>query len=156
MLRQLQQRMQTRLVAEPREYLDLLSTDSHEAETLIHHMLISVTSFFREPQSYHALARHIPGLFKDKGAGDVVRAWVPGCASGEEAYSVAMLLLEHARTMPNAPGIQIFGSDLDTAAIEVARAGLYPEGIAGAVGDERLQRFFNIEGAGYRVRRELR
>src|SRR5262249_53422163 len=87
---------------------------------------------------------------------DTVRIWVPGCATGEEVYTVAMLLLEEAARHPIRPGIQVFGSDLDARALAIAREGLYPGAIEADVSDERLRRFFVQEGDHYRVRGELR
>ncbi|RYF51957.1 MAG: PAS domain S-box protein, partial [Comamonadaceae bacterium] len=94
--------------------------------------------------------------FEGKSSGDTVRVWVAGCATGEEAYSIAMLLTEHARTIEMPPALQVFASDLDDNAIRTAREGVYPAAIAGDVSDERLHRFFVQDPRGYRVRRELR
>jgi len=137
-------------------YLLWLDYDPAEPDALIRELLVSVTSFFRDPEAFQALSHHIPALFADKGPQDFVRVWVPACASGEEAYSIAMLLLEHACTLDSPPGIQVFGSDLDQAAIDKARAGLYRSKLLAPVGAERLARFFQREDGGYRVRRELR
>ncbi|MBV7538232.1 PAS domain-containing protein [Duganella sp. sic0402] len=155
-LRHLRRRMDLAGMDQLTDYLARLASDPAEPEALIRELLVSVTSFFRDPDAFGALARQLPQLFKDKDASDFVRVWVPACASGEEAYSIAMLLLEHAHTLPNPPGIQVFGSDLDKTAIERARAGLYRAATAEAVGPMRLARFFHQEQDGYRVCRELR
>ena len=88
-------------------YLAFLRTHPGEAGALLQDLLISVTNFFRDREAFDALAQHIPEIFRDKGPNDCVRAWVPACASGEEAYSIAMLLAEHARTLDAPPGIQV-------------------------------------------------
>lgn len=155
-LRHLQRRMEFVHYVDGDEYLQLLEADAAEPEALVGELLVSVTEFFRDADAFAALALHIPELFQGKGAADFVRVWVPACATGEEAYSIAILLLEHAQSLADPPGIQVFGCDLDRAAIEKARAGLYRASTANAVGPERLQRFFQKEADGYRVRRELR
>src|SRR5581483_12480648 len=97
-----------------------------------------------------------PLLFDDKGPGSSIRVWVPGCATGEEAYSIGMLLLEEASRRDVRPEIQVFGSDLDAGALAIAREGRFPATIEADVSEERLRRFFQREGDHYRVRRELR
>jgi two-component system, chemotaxis family, CheB/CheR fusion protein len=85
-----------------------------------------------------------------------VRVWIPACATGEEAYSIAMLPLEYADTLEASPGLQIFGSDLDESAVQIARSEKYPEAIAADVSEERLRRFFVREAGGFQIRREVR
>ncbi len=123
---------------------------------LLQDMLISVTNFFRDREAFDALESEIPSLFRDKRANDTVRVWVPGCATGEEAYSIAMLLSEYARKMDAPPQIQVFATDLDEDVIKSARDGSYPDTIAADVSEERLRRWFLKEARGYRVRREIR
>ncbi len=98
----------------------------------------------------------MPALFAGKTAGDEVRVWVAACATGEEAYSLAMMLTEHARRIDDAPSIQVFATDLDEDAIRAAREGVYPPAIAADVSEERLRRFFTREPRGYRIRAEIR
>ncbi|HEX7637082.1 MAG TPA: CheR family methyltransferase, partial [Burkholderiaceae bacterium] len=155
-LRRIGRRMQVNGVQELGDYLACLRTRPAEAEALLQDLLISVTNFFRDAECFEALARQIPALFQDKAAHGSVRVWVPACATGEEAYSIAMLLAEHARTLEAPPAVQVFATDLDEAAIRVAREAIYPATIAADVSDERLRRFFTREHRGYRVRRELR
>ncbi|UTY57194.1 chemotaxis protein CheB [Massilia sp. erpn] len=155
-LRHLRRRIELTVQGKVDEYLALLDTDAAEPEALLRELLISVTGFFRDAEAFHALSRHIPALFEGKGAADFVRVWVPACATGEEAYSIAMLLQEYAETLVHPPGIQVFGCDLDRSAIEKARAGVYRPAVVASVGEERLARFFQEETGGYRVRRELR
>jgi PAS domain S-box-containing protein len=156
LLRHLRRRMFQAGLEKVRNYLEYLQTAPAEPEALVRGLLVSVTGFFRDPEAFHALTQHIPALFKGKACGDFVRVWVPACATGEEAYSLAILLLEHARTLAEPPGIQVFGCDLVREAIEKARAGIYSAQAVSTVGPERLLRFFQKEPGGYRVRRELR
>ena len=120
-------------------------------------LLISVTTFFRDTNAFEKLAALvIPRLFDDKGAADTIRVWVAGCATGEEAYSIAILLLEEASRHEIRCGLQVFASDLDDNALAVAREGRYPVAIEADMTEERLRRFFTREGDHYRVTRELR
>jgi two-component system CheB/CheR fusion protein len=155
-LRRIARRMQVNSVEDLPGYLSFLRTHPGEAGALLQDMLISVTNFFRDRESFEALEAHIPSLFEDKDHNDSIRVWVPACATGEEAYSIAILLLEHARTLEGPPSLQIFACDLDGESIQAARAGLYPETIAADVSEERLRQFFVKEHRGYRVRREVR
>jgi two-component system, chemotaxis family, CheB/CheR fusion protein len=155
-LRRIARRMQVNSVEELPEYLAFLRTHPGEAGALLKDLLISVTNFFRDRDAFEQLEARIPLFFEGKGQGDTVRVWSPACATGEEAYSLAMMLIEHAKTLDVSPAIQVFGCDLDEDAIQAARAGIYPEAIAADVSEERLRRFFVKEHRGYRVRRELR
>ena len=155
-LRRIGRRMQVNGVQELGEYLSCLHTRPGEATALLQDLLISVTNFFRDSDCFEALERHIATLFHDKTSGSVIRVWVSACATGEEAYSIAMMLSEYARTLDAPPAVQIFATDLDEDAIRVAREGVYPTTIAADVSEDRLRRFFTKEHRGYRVRRELR
>lgn len=155
-LRRIGRRMQVNGVENLNEYLNCLRLRSGEAGALLQDLLISVTNFFRDAECFAALETHIPDLFRDKGPDDTVRVWVAACATGEEAYSIGMLLSEYARTLEAPPTIQIFATDLDNNAVQIARDGLYPPVIKADVSEERLARFFVREHHGYRVRRELR
>ena len=155
-VRRIARRMQVNGVKDLRAYLDCLRTRPGEAGALLQDMLISVTNFFRDADCFAALEMHLPELFRDKGPNDAIRVWVPACATGEEAYSLAILLAERAREMDAPPAIQIFATDLDEQAIRAAREGLYPLTIEADVSEERLRRHFVRELRGYQVRRELR
>ena len=109
--------------------------------------------FFRDPEAFEALAGIIPRLFEGKGPDDTVRVWVPGCATGEEVYSIAILLREHMDKLGVPPKVQVFGTDIDDAALAVARAARYPAGSFAGVSPERLQRFFREDGGVYELRR---
>ncbi len=139
------------------EYHQYLRETAEEVQRLFGDLLISVTTFFRDPDAFRTLADEIvPRLFKDKDFDNSVRVWVPGCATGEEAYSIVMLLLEEASRRDIRPEIQVFASDLDGASLAAARDGHYPAAIETDVSEERLRRFFNREGQYYRIRREVR
>ncbi|NMG34090.1 PAS domain S-box protein [Azoarcus sp. TTM-91] len=155
-VRRIGRRMQVNNIESLPGYLDCLRTRPGESGALLQDLLISVTNFFRDGECFETLEAHLPRLFFGKTASDTVRVWVAGCATGEEAYSLAILLAEFARTLEAPPVIQVFGTDLDDDAIRVAREGIYPTTIEADVSDERLRRYFVKEHRGYRVRRELR
>jgi two-component system CheB/CheR fusion protein len=155
-MRRLMRRMQVTRKDNFESYFGYLRDSAEEAQALLADLLISVTTFFRDPKAYEALAlKAIPNLFKG-GAQNPVRVWVAGCATGEEAYSIAILLLEEGAKHDVRPDIQLFGSDMDARALNIAREGRYPASIEADVGQERLKRFFITDGQYYRVKRELR
>ena len=120
-------------------------------------LLINVTSFFREPAAWQVLQEQvIRRLVAEKDADAPLRVWVPACATGEEAYSIAMVLIEEIEAAGKSCRLQVFASDVDAEALETARAGVYPEGIAAHVSPERLSRFFIKSEHRYRVSKELR
>lgn len=157
LVRRIQRRMQVLQFDEPQSYIEVLKKDGQEANLLFHDLLIGVTRFFRDPECFTALEKFvIPDLFKDKGSSDRIRVWVPGCATGEEAYSLAMLLSEHQPGGRSAPRIQIFATDIDVPALDIARLGRYPAAIADDLSPARLERFFIAEDGSFRVNAELR
>ncbi len=137
-------------------YAELLARDPGEVQLLLSELLIGVTCFFREPKAFAALAHELEELIRDKSDGEQLRVWVPGCASGEEAYSIAMLLHEALDKLGRALAVRIFATDLDEPALAFARARLYPARVVAEVGAERLQRFFERNGSAYRLRDEIR
>jgi two-component system CheB/CheR fusion protein len=157
MTRRLARRMQVTQTDTLEAYLTYLRDHGEETQALFNDLLISVTNFFRDPDAYGVLTtRVIPALF-DANAGDrSVRVWVIGCATGEEAYSVAILLLEEAARRGVRPDIQVFATDLDGRAVAAARQGCYPDAIAADVSEERLRRFFVRESDQFQIRREVR
>jgi two-component system CheB/CheR fusion protein len=155
-LRRISRRLQVNGLDDMPGYLSFLRTNPGEAGALLKELIIPVTNFFRDRESFEAVEKLIPELFKDKGPGDSVRVWTAACATGEEAYSLGMLLLEHARNLEAPPALQVFACDLDEDSIHLARAGVYPDTLTADVSPERLRRFFVKEHRGYRVRRELR
>ena len=157
MLRRVQRRMRFRKIDTLADYARLLRGDSEEVDRLFHDLLISVSGFFRDAEAFAALEREvIPKLFAGKGPEDHVRVWVAGCATGEEAYSLAILLSEHQSTLTAPPGIQIFATDIDEAAWRRARTGAYPGTIASELSPERLERWFKTDVKGLRVKEALR
>lgn len=157
MLRRTLRRMQFNHLSETDEYLELLTTLPDETQALADDFLITITSFFRDQAVYEIVEQEIiPSLFTDKGPEDTVRVWSVGCATGEEAYSVAMLLIEEAERCHAAPSIQIFASDLHKESLDMARDGFYPGDIEQDVDAKRLERFFFRENGCYRVRKEVR
>ena len=157
----IRRRVDRRMVVTQAESLDdyarVLGADGVETETLFRELLIGVTNFFRDPGAWEALAAKVlPEIVAGRRAGESMRAWVPACSTGEEAFSLAILLQEQAEQAKRHLPIQIFATDIDTEAIERARTGLYPDSIAADVSPERLARFFSQEADGYRVRKSVR
>ena len=155
-LRRIARRMQVNGVQELPDYLSFVRTHGVELEALLQDLLISVTNFFRDREAFQALEAELFRLFQGKKSGDQVRVWVVGCATGEEAYSIAMLLAEYAAKMEQFPSVQLFATDLDEVAIRAGREGLYPETIEADVPEERLKRFFSREHGQYLINRTLR
>jgi two-component system, chemotaxis family, CheB/CheR fusion protein len=156
-LRRIARRMHVTRTENLSGYYEVLRESADEAQALLSDLLISVTTFFRDHDAFEALKTHVlPGLFEGRELDATIRVWVSGCATGEEAYSIGMLLQEEAAKHELRPPIQLFGSDLDARALAVAREGRYPASIEADVSEERLRRFFIREGEGYRVRQELR
>ncbi|HEX6368926.1 MAG TPA: chemotaxis protein CheB [Longimicrobium sp.] len=155
-LRRLERRLRFNGTPTLEEYLPLLQESETEARALVRDLLISVSSFFRDPAAFSALAELVPSLFEGKGPGDSVRVWVAGCATGEEAYSIAILLAEHAATLDAPPAVQMFATDLDEKGYAWGRDALYPASVVADLPAERLNRFFAQEAGGYRVRKSLR
>ena len=137
-------------------YLKRLETDPSEVEALYRDLLINVTSFFRDPETFEYLKSDvIPDLVKHRHGDLPIRVWVPGCATGEEAYSIAILLLECLQSS-GAPPVQIFASDISKEAIQIARDGRYPENIAADVSAERLQKYFVKTEGSYQISKQVR
>jgi two-component system, chemotaxis family, CheB/CheR fusion protein len=156
-LRRIARRMQVTRTDQLKSYYDVLRESADEGQALLSDLLISVTTFFRDTESFEQLQRTvIPDLFSHVDETESIRVWVAGCATGEEAYSIAILLLEEASRHELRPPIQVFGSDLDARALTTARAGRYPAAIDTDVSEERLRRFFTRDGEAYRVRQEVR
>ena len=161
LLRRVKRRMGLSRVDQVAGYVDYLRAHAEEVQALGKDLSIGVTAFFREPQAFQVIERVvIPDLTKGGRAGDderPVRVWVPGCATGEEAYSIGMLFLEAFAAAKEPVRLQIFATDIDEDALDVARAGLYPDSIAADVPVERLRRFFVKAGDHqYQVNKALR
>jgi two-component system CheB/CheR fusion protein len=156
-LRRIARRMQVTRTSDLRGYHEFLRNHAEESQALLADLLISVTTFFRDAETFDALkVQVIPQLFRAKEPTQPIRVWVPGCASGEEVYSIAMLLMEEASRHESPPSMQLFGSDLDTRALSIAREGRFPVVIETDVNEERLLQFFVREGDQYRARQQLR
>jgi two-component system CheB/CheR fusion protein len=139
------------------DYVKLLEQSPEEAEALYQDILISVTSFFRDPAAFESLARTVfPRLLVDRSRVDPVRIWTLGCSTGQEAYSLAIAFTEAAEAAGSSAFLQLFATDLNAVAIEKARAGVYSRDIADAVSDERLHRFFVEVDGGYRIGKTIR
>ena len=150
-LRRIERRMQVNLLQDLQGYRDYLRQEPGEAAALLDDMLIGVTNFFRDREAFEALEREVvPRLFE--GTESSPRVWVPGCSSGEEAYSLAILLADQAEAQP----FQIFASDIDETSIARGRAGVYPEAILTDVPPTRLRQFFTREADRYRINKAIR
>ncbi len=157
LMRRLQRRLHVVGAPTLSAYARLIREQPQEAVLLMKDLLISVTHFFRDPEAFVVLEQKVmPRLFEHKGLEDQVRIWVPGCATGEEAYSIGMLLSEYVDGMIEPPHVQVFATDLDEDAITSAREGFYTGADVVDVPEKRLERFFHHEPGGYRVKRELR
>ncbi|HEX5508281.1 MAG TPA: CheR family methyltransferase, partial [Pseudolabrys sp.] len=145
MIRRIQRRMQVLQIDTVQDYVTRIREDPHQVELLFRELLIGVTQFFRDPDAFAALeANVIPKILENVDAGDTIRVWVPGCATGEEVYSIAILLKEALNGREEIPSIQIFGTDIDDSAISFARAGRYRK--TTGVSAERLARWFAEDG----------
>jgi two-component system CheB/CheR fusion protein len=154
LVRRIQRRMQVLQIDAVPAYIHRLREDPKQAELLFREFLIGVTHFFRDPEAFAALESAIPKLLAHKRAEDQVRIWVPGCATGEEVYSIAILVREAMERANTAPRVQIFGTDIDADAVAVARHGRYRK--TADVSSERLGRWFVEEGDEHCPVREIR
>ncbi|MEZ2133103.1 MULTISPECIES: CheR family methyltransferase [unclassified Sinorhizobium] len=156
-LRRVQRRIQVTQTETLDNYIEFLRGDADEAKELFNDLLIGVTHFFRDVKEFEFLEKEvIPKLFEGKGSGDHLRVWVLGCATGEEAYSIAILLREHMARLDVVPHIQIFATDIDARALTQARVGRYAASAVKDVTPERLARWFVKEGETYGIVKELR
>jgi len=156
-LRRVDRRMHVVNAATMQDYIAKLNADHDEVTRLFRDLLIRVTSFFRDSETFETLARKvIPQLFAGKTADTTVRLWVPGCATGEEAYSLAILLREHLDSLIAAPKVQLFATDIDESAITTARLGRYPKTLIEGLSPQRRARFFALTHGSYAVAKEIR
>lgn len=155
-LRRIERRMTVNQIERLTDYVRYLQHNPLEVQTLFKELLIGVSNFFRDKEAFDALKEKIiPALFKNRSM-EPVRVWVPGCATGEEAYSIAILLREQMELLNQEVKVQVFATDIDSTAIEVARSGVYPISIAADVSPERLRRFFTKTDGNYQVNKNLR
>ncbi|MEN9580320.1 MAG: hypothetical protein RJA70_3329, partial [Pseudomonadota bacterium] len=154
--RRIERRMSLHHLASVQEYARHLQGNPLEVELLFKELLIGVTSFFRDAEAWEALSTCTSKLLADTPVGSVLRVWIAGCSTGEEAYSMAILLREQMDALGRTLTVQIFATDLDPVAVDVARNGVYPANIASDVSAQRLTRFFTQEDEVYRVKKEIR
>ncbi len=156
-LRRVQRRMQVNQIERLDTYIQRLRQDPKEVGALFRDLLINVTNFFRDADAFKVLEKQvIPKLFAGRGADDTVRVWVPGCATGEEVFSIGILMREYMDTLSAVPRVQIFATDIDDHALAVARAGRYPEALLDSVSDVRRRRFFAYENGSYMLAKDVR
>jgi two-component system CheB/CheR fusion protein len=158
-VRRVERRMAVHQIARLDEYVRYLQQTPSDVESLFRDLLIGVTSFFRDTQAFAALQEQaIPRLFAGKPNGATIRVWVPGCSTGEEAYSIAILLQERMEHLKQSFKVNVFATDIDRNAIDSARTGIYPASIANDIPAERLARFFSQEpdGGSYRIQKSIR
>jgi two-component system, chemotaxis family, CheB/CheR fusion protein len=155
--RRVQRRMQVQQLGTVEAYVARLRQEPEEVTALFRDLLINVTNFFRDTDAFAALASSvIPALFAGRGAADTVRVWIPGCSTGEEVFSVGMLLREHMDRLGEVPRVQIFATDIDDRALAVARAARYPAPMLDGVPPQRRERFFQPDGGAFVVAKEVR
>ena len=157
--RRIERRMAVHQIESMDGYVKFIQQTPEEVDALFRDMLIGVTSFFRDPEAFKALEEQIiPKLFAGKRADATIRIWVPGCSTGEEAYSLAILLAEHQEALKQSFKVQVFATDIDSHAIAAARAGIYPASIAADLTPERLARFFSPEpgDSAFRIHKGIR
>jgi two-component system CheB/CheR fusion protein len=159
LLRRIQRRMGLRSIAQWNDYIAVLRKNPAEVDALFKDLLIGVTEFFRDADAWNVLETEvIAPLVEAKPRGEAIRVWVPGCATGEEAYALALLLLEKLKLAGKRCPVQVFATDTNEETLQLARAGIYPTGVATRIAPERLRRFFteNSDNHQYQVGRELR
>lgn len=157
--RRIDRRMAVHQIQTIDEYLKYLQQNQMEVDALFRDLLIGVTNFFRDPEAFKALEEQIiPKLFDGKPNGAFIRVWSPGCSTGEEAYSIAILLQEHFETLKKSFKIQVFATDIDSQSIATARAGIYPFSITADISPDRLARFFSTgpDSNTYRINKGIR
>lgn len=157
--RRIERRMAIHQIDKLLSYVRYIQQTPAELQALFRDLLIGVTSFFRDPDTFALVEKQaIPRLFEGKSAGSTIRVWIPGCSTGEEAYSLAILLMEQMQALKKQFHLQVFATDIDSKSIEQARSGIYPVSIAADLTPERLKRFFTLspEGSSYRILKGLR
>jgi len=155
--RRIQRRMEVRRLEKLDDYLAFLERNPDEVDALYNELLIHVTHFFREPETFEILQTVVlPRLVEDRGPNDPIRIWLPGCSTGEEAYSLAIIVTEFFDGRQERPGIQIFATDVSDRVLGIARKGIFDQGIESNVFKERLRRFFSKVEHGYQVNKQIR
>jgi two-component system, chemotaxis family, CheB/CheR fusion protein len=156
-MRRVHRRMQVVQLDNLVGYVEMLRRQPSEVSALFRDLLINVTNFFRDAEAFESLAVEVmPKIFEGRGADDIIRVWVPGCSTGEEVYSLGMLMREHMDTLTAVPRVQIFATDIDDRALAVARAARYPSALLDGVSPERRARHFYLDGGSYVVAKDIR
>ncbi len=156
-LRRIDRRMAINRVRVLEDYVRILQNTPEEARVLFKELLIGVTSFFRDPEAFQALKKKaLMKLIRERPKNSPLRIWVPGCATGEEAYSIAMIARECMDSLQTEAEVQVFATDIDAEAIEAARTGIYPRSIVVDVNEERLRRFFVEVDGSFQVKKDIR
>jgi two-component system, chemotaxis family, CheB/CheR fusion protein len=157
LLRRIHRRMGLHRIERLRDYTERLRNDPDEISALAADLTINVTGFFRDPEAWQVLSDEvIVPLVREQPAESPIRVWVPGCSTGEEAYTIAILITEQAEAVGKRFDLKLFATDVTEGVLSSARAGLYPSSIAMDVGERRLQRFFEMQGDTYRIKKTLR
>ncbi len=155
--RRIERRLAVHQIEKLSDYVAFLQKTPSESKALFKDLLIGVTSFFRDPQAFEILAHQgVERILQNKKFDEPLRCWVVGCSTGEEGYSLAILISEAMEKLDKHPDVQIFASDIDEAAIETARKGVYPDSIAVDVSKERLKQFFIREQGVFKVKKQVR
>lgn len=154
--RRIERRMAVHQVSRLEDYVRFLQKTPTEVEALFRDLLIGVTTFFRDPWAFEALEQALPALFAGKAPGSVIRVWSAGCSTGEEAYSLAILLTEYARRLDQHYTLQVFATDIDARAIAAGRAGFYRSNALVDLPPELLSRYFTPEDGGFRIKKAIR
>jgi two-component system CheB/CheR fusion protein len=155
--RRIQRRMIVHRLDDVEDYYTFLKRNPEEVDALFREMLIHVTSFFREPETFDVLQSAVlPRLLEKRGQNDPIRIWLPGCSTGEEAYSLAIVVTEFFDNRPESPGIQIFATDVSDRVLEIARKGIFDANIETSITKERLRRFFSKNERGYQINKQIR
>jgi two-component system, chemotaxis family, CheB/CheR fusion protein len=155
--RQIQRRVAIHGLRGIEDYLPILSADANECQALMQNLLVTVTSFFRDPDAFAALCVHLRCLLENRREGDQVRIWIPGCATGEEVYSIGMILSDlmgHPAHLSQE--LKIFATDLDEQSLRIARRGVYPSSAARDVPEALRQRFVRVDGNEIEIAKDLR
>ena len=157
LIRRIERRMGLKLIENMENYAKILEGDPDEVEALYKDLLIGVTGFFREESLWDMVSTEIlPNQIKQEQHDKPFRVWVPGCSTGEEPYTIAMILVEAFEALGITPNLQIFATDIDEDALNIARNGVYPENIAASISEKRLRRFFIKEDQKYMINKDLR
>jgi two-component system CheB/CheR fusion protein len=154
--RQIMRRMTAKQIANIEDYGKFLNKNEPELRELANNFLICVTSFFRDPEAFDVLRRNLKALLEKKQPGDDIRIWLPGCATGEEVYSVAILLMENLGERISQYRVQLFATDINSDAVHTARSGVYPEAALAEVNDNLIKKYFSVQNGMYQVDKRLK